>query len=277
MSTLQEPVLSADPAALARGPRAGAGAVQWRRVELAADGWSVLRHAHPGDAERLNGVLHYLARLPGNDTAKETDMTAEDRPLDVRSEAPARRHTLIFETWTALGDGEGFVLVNDHDPKPLYYQFAAEHEGRSPGTTWSRGRRRGGSASAARPPPSTERAARSPGRPSAAQVRPARPGTPSRRACGRRRGTYAGDRSPRKSAPRRPAGRGSAPPWVVPVQHGEQLVAEGRITSGPVSLATSASSWSIARHSSPCSRSMTKTGAIRPASRSGGNRNSSSR
>jgi uncharacterized protein (DUF2249 family) len=23
----------------------------------------------------------------------------------------------------------GFVLVNDHDSKPLYYQFAAEHEG----------------------------------------------------------------------------------------------------------------------------------------------------
>ena len=56
-------------------------------------------------------------------------MTAEDRPLDVRAEAPARRHTLIFETWTELGAGEGFVLINDHDPKPLYYQFAAEHEG----------------------------------------------------------------------------------------------------------------------------------------------------
>jgi uncharacterized protein (DUF2249 family) len=26
-----------------------------------------------------------------------------------------------------LSDGQGFVLVNDHDPKPRYYQFAAEH------------------------------------------------------------------------------------------------------------------------------------------------------
>ena len=25
--------------------------------------------------------------------------------------------------------GESFVLVNDHDPKPLYYQFEAEHTG----------------------------------------------------------------------------------------------------------------------------------------------------
>ena len=31
---------------------------------LAAEGWSALRHAHPRDAERLTGVLHYLARLP---------------------------------------------------------------------------------------------------------------------------------------------------------------------------------------------------------------------
>ena len=56
-------------------------------------------------------------------------MTSEDRQVDVRSEPPARRHELIFETYTGLGPGEGFVLVNDHDPKPLYYQFAAEHAG----------------------------------------------------------------------------------------------------------------------------------------------------
>ena len=47
--------------------------------------------------------------------------------LDVRAEAPARRHQLIFETWGSLAPGESFELVNDHDPKPLYYQFQAEH------------------------------------------------------------------------------------------------------------------------------------------------------
>ena len=52
-----------------------------------------------------------------------------DRQLDVRAEAPARRHEMIFKTYAALESGEGFVLVNDHDPKPLYYQFAAEHTG----------------------------------------------------------------------------------------------------------------------------------------------------
>lgn len=53
-----------------------------------------------------------------------------DTMLDVRTEIPMRRHELIFSSYNALSDGESFVLVNDHDPKPLYYQFAAEHEGR---------------------------------------------------------------------------------------------------------------------------------------------------
>ena len=50
-----------------------------------------------------------------------------DQVLHVRQHIPARRHTLIFETYADLAPGDGFVLVNDHDPKPLYYQFAAEH------------------------------------------------------------------------------------------------------------------------------------------------------
>lgn len=103
---------------------------------LAAEGWAALRHTHPGKAERLTGVLHYLARDPGTASADPsgaetagTEPILEDRLLDVRTEIPARRHELIFETYGALAAGESFVLVNDHDPKPLYYQFAAEHAG----------------------------------------------------------------------------------------------------------------------------------------------------
>jgi uncharacterized protein (DUF2249 family) len=50
--------------------------------------------------------------------------------LDVRSEPPARRHELIFGTFAALPAGSAFELVNDHDPKPLRYQFEAEQAGR---------------------------------------------------------------------------------------------------------------------------------------------------
>ncbi len=59
--------------------------------------------------------------------------TNADQVLDVRSEPPARRHELIFDTYHDLRQGESFVLVNDHDPKPLWYQFEAEHAG---GYSW---------------------------------------------------------------------------------------------------------------------------------------------
>ncbi len=52
-----------------------------------------------------------------------------DGNLDVRTVAPRERHPLIFSTFDALTAGESFVLINDHDPKPLYYQFAAERAG----------------------------------------------------------------------------------------------------------------------------------------------------
>lgn len=49
--------------------------------------------------------------------------------LDVRNLIPMERHRTIFDTYSKLDPGAAFVLVNDHDPKPLYYQFEAEHAG----------------------------------------------------------------------------------------------------------------------------------------------------
>lgn len=49
--------------------------------------------------------------------------------LDVREMAPRLRHPKIFETFDALEPGGSFVLVNDHDPKPLLYQFTFERAG----------------------------------------------------------------------------------------------------------------------------------------------------
>ena len=39
------------------------------------------------------------------------------------------KHAIIFERWSRLPLGGDFVLVNDHDPVPLYHQFAARHPG----------------------------------------------------------------------------------------------------------------------------------------------------
>jgi len=51
------------------------------------------------------------------------------KTLDVRTIVPRERHPLIFHTFDALAPGESFELVNDHDPKPLYYQLQAERPG----------------------------------------------------------------------------------------------------------------------------------------------------
>jgi uncharacterized protein (DUF2249 family) len=49
--------------------------------------------------------------------------------LDVRPIPAPQKHPKIFGTFEHLAVGESFVLVNDHDPKPLYYQFLAERNG----------------------------------------------------------------------------------------------------------------------------------------------------
>ncbi|MGH7781398.1 MAG: DUF2249 domain-containing protein [Candidatus Binataceae bacterium] len=64
-----------------------------------------------------------------HDINQEERKMPEDRPLDVRTVTPRERHTQIFDTYNALRPGEAFILINDHDPKPLYYQFEAEHAG----------------------------------------------------------------------------------------------------------------------------------------------------
>lgn len=49
--------------------------------------------------------------------------------VDVRSLIPRERHPRICNTFHDLAPGQAFVLVNDHDAKPLYYQFQAERQG----------------------------------------------------------------------------------------------------------------------------------------------------
>ena len=46
--------------------------------------------------------------------------------LDVREMPPRERHPTILSTFDALVPGEALELINDHDPKPLRYQFEAE-------------------------------------------------------------------------------------------------------------------------------------------------------
>ena len=49
-----------------------------------------------------------------------------DKVMDVRPIPCSIKHGLIIRTWLELAAGDYFILLNDHDPVPLYYQFSAE-------------------------------------------------------------------------------------------------------------------------------------------------------
>ena len=48
--------------------------------------------------------------------------------LDVRDVPPAERHPKIHAAFEDLAGGEPLTIVNDHEPKPLFYEFQAEVE-----------------------------------------------------------------------------------------------------------------------------------------------------
>jgi uncharacterized protein (DUF2249 family) len=46
--------------------------------------------------------------------------------LDVRDVPPSERHPKIHAAFEELSAGETLTIVNDHEPKPLFYEFQAE-------------------------------------------------------------------------------------------------------------------------------------------------------
>lgn len=52
-----------------------------------------------------------------------------DIVLDLRKLAPFERHEKIFSEWGKLKKSSVLRITNDHEPKPLYYQFSAEQKG----------------------------------------------------------------------------------------------------------------------------------------------------
>ena len=48
--------------------------------------------------------------------------------LDVRIIPPRDKHARIFQTFDSLKSGEILLIINDHDPMPLRYQFEFERK-----------------------------------------------------------------------------------------------------------------------------------------------------
>ncbi|MCC7482587.1 MAG: DUF2249 domain-containing protein [Hyphomicrobiales bacterium] len=86
-------------------------------------------HTQPGSSPAQGhncSGSHSDLSIAGTEASKQP---LQQGVLDVRTLPPARRHSLIFQTFGELQPGKSFLLVNDHDPKPLYYQFAYEKAG----------------------------------------------------------------------------------------------------------------------------------------------------
>jgi len=64
-----------------------------------------------------------------NNNHTTENLIGPDRVMDVRPIPCSIKHGLIIRTWIELAVGDHFVLLNDHDPVPLYYQFAAQWPG----------------------------------------------------------------------------------------------------------------------------------------------------
>lgn len=54
------------------------------------------------------------------------NLIGTDKIMDVRPIPCSIKHGLIIKQWLELPVGDHFILLNDHDPVPLHYQFAAQ-------------------------------------------------------------------------------------------------------------------------------------------------------
>jgi uncharacterized protein (DUF2249 family) len=62
-------------------------------------------------------------------TTLTENLVGPDKVMDVRPIPCSIKYGLIIRTWLDLPVGDHFILLNDHDPVPLYYQFATQWPG----------------------------------------------------------------------------------------------------------------------------------------------------
>src|SRR6185436_19731996 len=71
-----------------------------------------------------------MKHQPSNmNTLIPSNLISPDKVMDVRPIPCSVKHGLIIRTWLELAVDDHFILLNDHDPVPLYYQFAAQWPG----------------------------------------------------------------------------------------------------------------------------------------------------
>lgn len=68
-------------------------------------------------------IVHITKNIEGGEA--EENIALVDS-FDLRPYPPAERHEMFYKAFADLKQGESFEFINDHDPKPLYYQMEFE-------------------------------------------------------------------------------------------------------------------------------------------------------
>lgn len=96
-----------------------AGAFAWEYLEKGPEEFRV-------KITKLKALPPAPAAAPAPAATPATDPT---KVFDVRPIPGRVKHALIFQRWLELAVGDYFVLLNDHDPVPLRYQFEGQFGG----------------------------------------------------------------------------------------------------------------------------------------------------
>src|SRR5215218_8755775 len=88
---------------------------EWKKVENGPELWKV-EITKRGAPQVQENIVEQ----------KRTSTDSDVFVLDVTLLEPRLKHPTIFKHFDALTQGNAFQILNDHDPKPLYYQLIAE-------------------------------------------------------------------------------------------------------------------------------------------------------
>lgn len=107
-----------------RNPKLNLGCAEWCQYAKYCIGQDIkeIEKTAPCATEQGDTTKATLARKESVTMEKTSVQTLDLRPLP-----PFERHTKIFDTWSSLNAGQALEIINDHDPKPLHYQFQAEY------------------------------------------------------------------------------------------------------------------------------------------------------
>lgn len=87
---------------------------EWKKIENGPEVWKV-------EIKKTGSNVQAIP-LERTSTAPAADIFV----LNVTLIEPRFKHPTIFKHFDALAGGQGFQILNDHDPKPLYYQLLGE-------------------------------------------------------------------------------------------------------------------------------------------------------